>query len=259
MGAAKVVLVSAGASGIGRVIALSFLSQGYRVHVSDLSQPAIETLRRDAPDITASLADSASAEQVDRVFEELVARHGGLDVLVNNVGIAGPTAAVEDLAPEDWDRTLAVGLSAHFYATRRAVPLLKARDAGSILNIASNAAFFGLPLRSGYAAAKWGLIGLTKTWAMELGPFGIRVNALCPGSVNGPRIEAVIEGDARARGLAPERIREVYLRQSSLRVFVDAEDVAQTALFLASQAGRHISGQAIGIDGHSEGLSNWLS
>jgi NAD(P)-dependent dehydrogenase (short-subunit alcohol dehydrogenase family) len=256
---AKIVLVSAGASGVGRAIAGSFRAQGHRVHVCDLSADLIGQLRQEDPAITSTLADCSSAAEVDRVFEDVVERYGALDVLVNNVGIPGPTAPVEDIRPEDWDRTLAADLSSHFYATRRAVPLLKARGGGSILNIASSAAFFGFPLRSAYAAAKWAMIGLTKTWAMELGPHGIRVNALCPGSVNGSRIDAVVERDASARGMAAEKVREVYLRQSSMRVFVDAEDVAQTALFLCSDAGRHISGQAIGIDGHTEGLSNWLA
>jgi NAD(P)-dependent dehydrogenase (short-subunit alcohol dehydrogenase family) len=258
MAEAKVVLVTAGASGIGRVCAESFLAGGYRVHVSDLSEAAIDELRRDVPAITGTAADSASADQVERVFRDLVDHYGALDVLLNNVGIAGPTAPVEEIRPEDWARAIDVDLSSHFYATRLGVPLLKVRGGGSILNIASSAAFFGLPLRSPYAAAKWAMIGLTKTWAMELGEHRIRVNALCPGSVRGPRIDAVIEKDARARGVAPERIRDMYLRQTSLRLFVDAEDVAQMALFLASDAGRHVSGQAIGIDGHTEGLANWL-
>jgi NAD(P)-dependent dehydrogenase (short-subunit alcohol dehydrogenase family) len=255
----KVVLVSAGASGVGRAIAASFRAQGHRVHVCDLSAERIGQLRQQDSGITSTLADCSSAAEVDRVFDDVVGRYGALDVLVNNVGIAGPTAPVEEIRPEDWDRTLAADLSSHFYATRRAVPLLKARGGGSILNIASSAAFFGFPLRSAYAAAKWAMIGLTKTWAMELGPHGIRVNALCPGSVSGPRIDAVVERDARARGVEPGKVRDVYLRQTSMRVFVDAEDVAQAALFLCSDAGRHISGQAIGIDGHTEGLSNWLA
>jgi NAD(P)-dependent dehydrogenase (short-subunit alcohol dehydrogenase family) len=258
MSDAKVVLVSAGASGIGKAIAEAFRAQGHRVHVCDLSDELLRGLGQNGCGITSTRADCSSATDVDRVFDELIDRYGALDVLVNNVGIPGPTAPVEEIRPEDWDRTLAVDLHSHFYATRRAVPLLKARGGGSILNIASSAAFFGFPLRSAYAAAKWALVGLTKTWAMELGPHGIRVNALCPGSVRGPRIDAVVERDAEARGVVPEKIRDVYLRQTSLRSFVDAEDVAQAALFLCSDAGRHISGQAIGIDGHTEGLSNWL-
>ena len=116
-------------------------------------------------------------------------------MVVNNVGIAGPTAALEDIEPEDWKHTLNVDLNGFFYVSRRSAPLLKA-SSGCMVNIASTAALFGFPLRSPYVAAKWAMIGLTKTWAMELGPFGVRVNAICPGSVNGPRIESVIANDA---------------------------------------------------------------
>jgi len=149
-------------------------------------------------------------------------------------------------------------LNGPFYVTSKAVPLLKRAGGGSIINIASNAALFGFPLRSAYTAAKWGLIGLTKTWAMELGPDNIRVNALCPGSVNGSRIESVIKKDAVERGVSTDEIRDIYQRQSSMRLFVDAQDVANMALFLSSDLGAKISGQAMGIDGHTEGLSNWL-
>ncbi len=159
--------------------------------------------------------------------------------------------------PEDWDRTLAVDLSGSFYVTRKAVPLLK-RQGGSIVNMSSTAGLFGCPMRSPYVAAKWAIVGLTKTWAMELGPAGIRVNAICPGSVNGPRIEGVIQRDATSRGMDPEEIRRVYLRQVSLRCFAEADDVAQMALYLCSDAGKRISGQAIGLDGNTESLANCL-
>jgi NAD(P)-dependent dehydrogenase (short-subunit alcohol dehydrogenase family) len=142
--------------------------------------------------------------------------------------------------------------------TRRAIPLLKAQDGASIINIASTAALFGYPLRSPYTASKWAQIGLTKTWAMELGPSGIRVNAVCPTSVSGPRIEAVIRRDAEQRGLTADEVRHVYLRHTSMRTFVTADEVADTVLFLASAQAAKISGQSIAIDGHTEGLSNWL-
>jgi NAD(P)-dependent dehydrogenase (short-subunit alcohol dehydrogenase family) len=133
--------------------------------------------------------------------------------------------------------------------------LLKQGAAGSIINMASSAGLHGCPLRSPYVASKWALIGLTKTWAMELGPAGIRVNAICPGSVAGPRIDGVIERDAARRGTSNEHIRESYQRQSSLRRFVDASEIASLAIFLASEAGAGISGQAMSVDGHTESLS----
>ncbi len=258
MNKAKVVLITGAASGIGKVTARKFGAAGFRVHVCDADPATVEGFAMANPDIGATVTDIADVGAVDRLFDEISERYGGLDVLVNNAGIAGPTAAVEDIAPADWDRAVAVDLSGQFYCTRRAVPLLKRAGGGSIVNIASNAALFGFPLRSPYTASKWALIGLTKTWAMELGPHGIRVNALCPGSVSGARIDRVIDRDAKERGMTPDEIRNVYARQSSMRLFVSAEDVAAMALFLTSDAGATISGQAIGIDGHTESLSNWL-
>ena len=252
------VLITGGATGIGRAIASRFLAGGAAVHVGDADPAAIEQFLSEHPGASASRADIGIAADVDRMFDDVAARYGGLTVLVNNAGIAGPTAAVEEITPEDWDRTIAVDLNGQFYCTRRAVPLLKAAGGGSIVNISSNAAFFGFPLRTPYTACKWALIGFTKTLAMELGPHRIRVNAICPGSVAGPRIQRVIERDAASRGLTPDAIRDVYARQSSMRLFVSADDVANLAYFLASDAAATISGQAIGVDGHTESLSNWL-
>jgi NAD(P)-dependent dehydrogenase (short-subunit alcohol dehydrogenase family) len=195
---------------------------------------------------------------VDALVQEIASRWGRLDILINNAGVAGPTAPVEAIEDDDWDRTIAIDLNGQFYITRRAVPMLKQSGGGSIVNIASNAAMFGCPLRSPYTAAKWAMIGLTKTWAMELGPDNIRVNALCPGSVKGERIDRVIERDASERNMSISAIREAYERQSSMRMFVEPQDVANMALFLSSSLGSAISGQAIGIDGHTEGLANWL-
>ncbi len=258
MADASVALVTGGASGIGAAIARRFQRDGYRVHVCDADLAAIEAFAVSDPEIGGSIADVSDVAAVDRLFDDVKDRYGRLDVLVNNAGIAGPTAAVEDIEPADWDRTIAVDLNGVFYCTRRAVTLLKATAGGSIINISSNAAFFGFPLRSPYTACKWALLGLTKTLAMELGPVGIRVNAICPGSVSGPRIDRVIDNDAKERGMTSEQIRNIYARQSSMRVFVSAEEVAGLAGFLASSEGRSISGQAIGLDGHTESLSNWL-
>ena len=255
---APVALITAGAAGIGRAMGEAFIGDGYRVHVCDIDPAAIDSFLQANPEATATLADIADVAQVDRVFMELADRHGQLDILVNNAGIAGPTLPVEDIEPTDWDQTIAVNLNGQFYCTRRAVPMLKAAGGGSIINMSSNAAFFGCPLRAPYAASKWALIGFTKTLAMELGPFGIRVNAICPSSVEGERIDAVIQKDAKRGGRTTEEIRNMYLRQSSLRCFVSAADVANLALFLASDKGARISGQALGLDGHTESLANWL-
>ena len=248
------VLITAGASGIGRVIAEAFVRQGAMVHIADVDQAAIDDCLVANPEMTASICDVSDRDQVAGLFEGVQS----LDVLINNAGIAGPTAALEDIDIDDWEQTMSVDLTGAFMVARLATPLLKQAGGGSIINMSSNAGLFGCPLRSPYVAAKWAIVGLTKTWAMELGPFNIRVNAICPGSVAGPRIDAVIERDAAGRGMQPQEIRDVYQRQSSLRRFVEADEVANMAVFLASDLGKGLSGQALSVDGHTESLANWL-
>ncbi|MDG0978805.1 MAG: SDR family oxidoreductase [Halieaceae bacterium] len=252
-----VALVTAGASGIGKAITETLLANNYRVHIADINKSALSQLQTEHNTLTGTAADLGKASDAERVYEDCMKAHGRIDVLVNNVGIAGNTARVENADLSDWDTTIAVSLSSCFYMTRLCSPQIQ-QNKGSIINMASNAALFGFPMRSAYTAAKWALIGLTKTWAMEMGPMSVRVNAVCPGSVSGPRIDGVIERDARERNMTADAIREVYQRQSSMRVFVDAEDIANTVLFLCSESARYISGQAIAVDGHTEGLSNWL-
>jgi len=255
---APTILISGGADGIGRRIAKQYVERGAAVHVCDASQQNIDALLESTPEVTATLADVSEPGDVDRVFADLRRHYGRLDVLVNNAGIAGPIAGVEDISITDWKQCIDVDLNGVFYMTRLATPILKTQKSGSIVNIASGAALFGCPSRSPYVASKWAMVGLTKTWAMELGPYNIRVNAICPGSVAGDRIEKVIERDAAGRGVDSDRVRDVYLRQSSMRTFVTPNDIADTVTFLTSNAGRKISGQVIAIDGHTEGLSNWL-
>lgn len=258
MGVEPVMVISGAATGLGQRIAERFQEGGFRVVVCDADPAAVEEFRASYPRAAATVVDVSDPRRVDAWFDEIATNHGRIDVLINNAGIAGPTAPIDQIDPADWERTIAVDLNGQFYCTRRAVPLIRAAGSGSIINIASSAAFFGFPLRAPYAACKWALLGLTKTLAMELGPEGIRVNAICPGSIRGPRIDGVIERDAAARGMTAAQIRKVYERQVSLRQFVDAEDVANTAFFLASPQGRMISGQILGVDGHTESLSNWL-
>jgi NAD(P)-dependent dehydrogenase (short-subunit alcohol dehydrogenase family) len=252
-----VVLVTAGANGIGKVIAQTFLEQDYNVHICDVDQTNIDAFLQQFPQATATRADVSDVTQVRQMFSDIENHYQHLDVLVNNAGIAGPTARVENIDEEEWRRTIDIDLNGPFYCTKYAVPMLK-RQGGNIVNIASNAAFFGFPLRSPYAASKWALIGLTKTWAMELGPDNISVNALCPGSVKGERIDNVIRKDALERNVSENEVRDLYTSQSSMRLFVSPQDIANMALFLSTPAGASISGQAIGIDGHTEGLSNNL-
>ena len=236
-------LVTGGGSGIGAAIAARLKQGGARVIVVDIDPLT-------SPDVVADVAETSA---VDEVFTEVGRRLGGLDVLVNNVGVAGPTAAVEDMDPDAFDRCVQVNLGSMFRCTRRAVPLLRERP-GSIVNISSTAGIFGYPLRSPYAAAKWAVVGLTKTWAMELGASGIRVNAICPGSVGGSRMDGVIEREAAALGVEAAAVRSAYESQVSMGSFVDAADIAEAVAFLSSPAARYISGQALGVDGHTETL-----
>lgn len=254
----KTVLISGAASGIGRAIAEQFLASGAAVHACDVSEEKLGGFLAANPAATATVADIGDRNAVDRVFDDLARHHAHLDVLVNNAGVAGPTAAVDDHDEDGWDECIRINLSGTFYMTKRAVPLLRQSDSGAIINISSTAALHGYPRRSAYAASKWAMIGLMKTWAMELGPEGIRVNAVCPTSVSGARINEVMERDAKLRGVPVEQVRDVYLRQTSMRTFVSPEEVADTVLFLASDNAKRISGQAISVDGHTEGLSNWL-
>lgn len=258
MSQTSVALVTAGANGIGLAIARRLLADGYSVHICDLDPQALAELAQKLPAATASLADVTDTQQVEALFVELEQRYGRLDVLVNNAGIAGPVARVEDIAIMDWDRTIAVDLNAVFYVTRLAIPLIRASGGGSIINMSSTAGLFGCPMRAPYVASKWALIGFTKTLAMELGREGIRVNAICPGSVNGPRIEGVIARDAEERGKTVEEIRQLWCQQISMQTFVDAEDVAAMASFLASPEARFVSGQCMAVDGHTESLSSPL-
>ena len=252
------VVVVAGASGIGREVAAAYQQQGCEVFVCDISDHLIESFGNDYPDILIEKADVSIYKEVADFFNKIKQAEESIDVLVNCAGISGPTASLEDIDPDEWDQTIRVNLNGMFYCLKEAIPLLKNSDTPSIINIASSASFFGFPLRSPYTAAKWAVIGLTKTLAMELGSSGIRVNAICPGSVRGDRIDRVIEADAKEQGKTVKEIEELYLTQVSMKTFVEPKDVANLAMFLSSKAGRYISGQAIGLDGHTEGLSNNL-
>ena len=250
------VLVTAAAAGIGRAIAAAFMRSGASVHVCDLSEALLVDFKAAHSGLGVTRADVSDPAQVERLFQEVEAQMGGLDILVNNVGVSGPTAAVDEVSIADWQSTLAVNLNSHFYCMRKAVPLLKAAGGGSIVSISSTAGLMGYPMRAPYAASKWALIGLTKTLAMELGEFNIRVNAVCPGSVEGPRMDRVIAAEAKARNITEDTVRDGYQRQASLRTFVRAQDIANMVLFLCSEAGERISGQALSVDGNIETARN---
>ena len=249
------VLVTAGAAGIGRAIAQAFAAAGARVHVCDLDAAALQTLRADTPGISTSVCDIGDRAAIGTMVAEAVQALGGLDVLVNNAGIAGPTASVEQFDPDAWDAVLRVNLTGTFNVTRACIPHLKRATDGSILVMSSLAGRFGYPNRSAYSTTKWGLVGFTKTLSRELGDFGIRVNAILPGAVEGPRIEQVLAGRAQASGRSVEQERAAALGNQSIKRFVPPQEITALALFLASSAGRSISGQILPIDGDSQSAS----
>ncbi|MEO8523307.1 MAG: SDR family oxidoreductase [Caldimonas sp.] len=249
------VLVTAGASGIGAAIARAFHEAGSRVHVCDIDRAALDRLNVEAPGITASMADASVAADVDLVFDDVRGTLGGLDVLVNNAGIAGPTGPIESIDGAGWERTIAVNLNSQYYFARRAVPLLKQSRANpSLIAMGSVAGRMGCAFRTPYASTKWAIVGLMKSLAIELGPHGVRVNAILPGAVQGERTRGVIAARAASVGVSVEAINEQYLGKVSLRRMVTADDVAALALFLCSPAARNLTGQAISVDGNLECL-----
>jgi NAD(P)-dependent dehydrogenase (short-subunit alcohol dehydrogenase family) len=248
------VLITAGASGIGRATADLLIARGARVHICDVSDPFLADYRAAHPDAGITKADVASEADVARLFDDVKASLGGLDALINNAGIAGPTAGVEEIRPEDWRRTIDVCLTGQFLCARLATPLLKAAGGGAIVNLSSAAGRFGYAFRTPYSAAKFGVIGLTQSLAKELGPANIRVNAILPGVVEGERIRTVIAARAKQVGVSDEAMEKSYLKRVSMRRMVTAGDVAATIAYLLSAAGRNISGQSIGVDANVETL-----
>jgi NAD(P)-dependent dehydrogenase (short-subunit alcohol dehydrogenase family) len=233
------VLVTAGGAGIGRAIAQTFRNHGARVHTCDIDA-------KTKPD---TVTDVSVVGQVDKLFQEVQKNLGGLDVLVNNAGIAGPTGKVEDIKPEDWDRCIAIDLSGMFYCTRKAMPMIKAAGGGSIINLSSAAGRLAFPMRTPYSAAKWAVVGFTESLAAEAGPDKVRVNCIQPGIVEGERIDRVIAAKAERLGTSFENVKNQMLAGVSMQTTVSAQDIANMALFLASDAGKHISGQALAVCG----------
>ncbi|MCI0753732.1 SDR family oxidoreductase [Teichococcus vastitatis] len=246
------VLVTAGANGIGRAVVEAFAAEGAEVFTCDLDEAGLASL---PTGIGHCRADVASRADVAALFDQAIARLGGLDVLVNNAGIAGPTGRVEEINPEDWDRCVEVCLTSQFNCARLAIPHLRKSANPSITNLSSAAGKFGFALRAPYAAAKWGVIGFTKSLAIELGDDGIRVNAILPGLVAGDRQRRVLEAKAQQRGVAFAEMERLAFSFTSIKDYVTPQQLADQILFLASPRGRTISGQAISVDGDTRMLS----
>ncbi len=243
------VFITAGAGGIGRVIAQAYADQGAQVYLCDQDQAALDTL----PDhFHASRVDVTDEAALEAWLQAGLASLGGCDVLINNAGIAGQAGPVETLDLGQWKHCLAVNLDAQMITCRTIAPAMKAQKAGVIINMSSTSGLFGAPFRAPYAAAKWAVIGFTKTIATELGPHGIRCNAICPGAVSGDRMDRVLQAEAEARGVTADDIYTEYASGSSLRRFAEPQEIAGLCLYLSSDAAKFVSGQAIAVDGNTE-------
>jgi len=248
------VLVTAGASGIGYAIAKTLVGMGARVAICDISEDMLDKSRGELKVVGSCVADVSADADVDRMFDIVATKLGGLDALINNAGIAGPTGGVDEIDPADWRRCLDICLTGQFLCARRATPMLKQAGGGSIVNMSSAAGRHGYAFRTPYSSAKFGVIGFTQSLAKELGPLGIRVNAILPGIVEGPRMDGVIRDRAKQLGLSFDEMKERYLEKVSLRKMVSPYDVAAMIAFLLSDAGANISGQSLSVDGNVETL-----
>ncbi len=242
------VLITAGASGVGRAMAEAFDAVGAQVWVADLDPEALSNCPSHWRRSETNVADETA---VADIFARIEAEWGGLDTLCANAGVAGPTASIEDVAVEDWRACLSVNLEGAFLCAKYAAPIMKRQNSGAVVITSSTAGQYGYPNRAPYAAAKWGVIGLAKTLAMELGPFGVRCNTICPGAVEGPRMEGVLEREAAAKGMTRDQVYNGYASGTSMGRFVEGQDIANMAVFLASDAARLVSGQVIAVDGHT--------
>ena len=242
------VLITAGAAGIGREFARAFAANGGKVFVCDVDEGALAALAEEIPGVTARRCDMSKRAEIEAMVPAAVEALGGLDVLINNAGIAGLTLPVEQYPADDWDKVVAVNLTAMFDVTRLCIPHLKQSKSGCIVNMTSIAGRYGFANRSPYAATKWGVIGFTKTLAIELGEWGIRANAIAPGAVAGERIVRVFQGRAQISGKSMEEVKAAAMAEQSIKDMIDPKDIAALAVFLASDAGKSISGQVLPID-----------
>ena len=250
----KKIIISAGASGIGLATVKVCLDRGATVFVSDINEKYINKLKKNSK-INKKLfvfnCDASDEYQVNELFEKIKKKTSKIDCLINNVGIAGPTATLENISTDDWENTMKVNVFSHYYFTRLAIPMLKKNKGGSIINISSGAGIMGFPLRSPYAASKWAVVGVTKTLAMELGKFRIRVNAICPGTIKGDRMIRVIRDKAKFLKVSKKLIEKDFVSMASMNCWIYEEDIGNICSFLISKEGERISGQAIPVDGNA--------
>jgi len=253
----KKIIISAGASGIGWSTAKVCLSRGAIVYLCDIDNKSLNKIRKhplNNKKLFSYEFDASDEYEVSNFFQQVNKKTKKIDALINNVGVAGPTGTIEKLSSEDWERTLKINVISHFYFTKLAIPMLKKNKGGSIINISSGAGIMGFPLRSPYAASKWAVIGVTKTLAMELGKFKIRVNAICPGTIKGSRMVRVIRDKAKFLKVSKKLVEKEFVSMASMNCWIYEEDIGKMCSFLISSDGERISGQAIPVDGNATRL-----
>lgn len=228
------------------------MNQGAQVCTCDLDPDAVTQTQTAQPSLKIDEVDVRDETALTQWLARSIDVLGGCDVLVNNVGVAGPVGPLEQVSLEHWRDCMAINIDAQFIACRAVIPVMKAQKSGVILNMSSTSGLYGTPNRAAYTASKWAVIGLTKTLAIELGPHGIRCNAICPTSVEGDRIDRVLNSQAAVTGKSVEDIRQDYTAGTSLRRFAKASEIADMCLFLASESAAFVSGQALAVDGNTE-------
>ena len=248
----KKVIISAGASGIGWATAKVCLEKGATVFICDIDKKYLSKAKKHKQNnkkLFVYECDASNEKEVKELFNKINKKTKKIDCLINNVGIAGPTGTIEKLKSKDWENTLKVNVISHFHFTKLSIPMLKKNKGGSIINLSSGAGIMGFPLRSPYAASKWAIVGVTKTLAMELGKFKIRVNAICPGTIKGDRMKRVIKDKAKFLKVSKKLIEKEFISMTSMNTWVYEEDIGKMCSFLISDDSLRISGQIISIDG----------
>ena len=250
----KKIIISAAASGIGLAILNVCLSRGAKLFICDNNEKLLNKLikkYKSNKNLSIFKCDTSDEKEVESLFKVIKSKTSKIDCLINNVGIAGPTSTIDKISSKDWEKTIKVNVTSHFYFSKLAIPMLKKNKGGSIINISSGAGIMGFPLRSPYAASKWAVIGMTKTLAMELGKYKIRVNAICPGTIKGDRMVRVIKDKSKFLGKSKKKIEKEFISMASMNCWIKEEDIGKMCSFLTSDDAVTISGQVIGVDGNA--------
>jgi len=247
----KVVVTGAGDS-VGRLIAEQYQALGAKVHICDVRKDALDETLQANPGMKGTVTNVGREADVDNLFNEAFDWMGHVNILVNMVGIAGPTAPIEEISSELWRESIDVNLNSMFYCVRKVIPQMKKHREGSIVNFSTASTRTCLPNRSPYIVSKFGVEGLTRNLARELGPFNIRCNAILPGGINNERVNIILRRVAESEGKTVAQVKEEAMHFTSMRTLIELEELAKMVLFLTSDAAPHITGQLIGVDGNIE-------